>query len=98
MCVLSELGKTKSASTIEEMRLFWNERGHEIDDMGCPVAKATVFKMEDLLEAKKNLFAHIMVEIGVFNSVSSAKKNGWDKPIEKGDFEVTKKKIKFSIV
>lgn len=28
--------------------------------------------------------AHIMLQAGIFRSVTEARKNGWDKPIEKG--------------
>lgn len=44
------------------------------------------------------LMAHVMVKIGVFPSVSQAKKNGWDKPIEIGKHVLTKKRIEVEIV
>ena len=39
------------------------------------------------------LMAHAMHRAGIFSSITQARKNGWDKPIEKGTFVVTKKKI-----
>ncbi len=39
--------------------------------------------------------AHIMHEVGIFKSVTEARKNGWDKPIDRGfqHLVVTKRKI-----
>jgi len=39
--------------------------------------------------------AHIMHEVGIFKSVTEARKNGWDKPIAPGfqHMTVTKRKI-----
>ncbi len=44
--------------------------------------------------------ADIVVAAGIFPSKSQAKKNGWDKPIEKGwsQFVLTKRKIKVFIL
>ena len=39
-----------------------------------------------------------MFELGIFKSVNEAKRNGWNKPIELGDFCVTKRKISFEII
>jgi hypothetical protein len=46
------------------------------------------------------LMAHIMVEAGLFNSVSNARKNGWNKPIPNGFWQkkVGKMKILISIL
>jgi len=43
--------------------------------------------------------ADIMVQVGVFQSKTQAKKNGWDKPIPKrfSDMRVTKRKIRVTI-
>lgn len=41
--------------------------------------------------------AHVMHRAGVFKSVSEARKNGWNKPLQFGDFVVTKKKIRIRI-
>jgi hypothetical protein len=44
--------------------------------------------------------AHILKEIGVFNSVSQAKKAGWSYPVFKGftDFTVGKLKTRVTIL
>jgi len=44
--------------------------------------------------------SHIMHAAGIFKSVNEARKNGWDKPIEKGFSKliVSKKKIKIFIL
>lgn len=46
------------------------------------------------------IMAHIMVEAGVFDSVSNARKNGWNIPIQKGFWQkkVGKRKILISIL
>jgi hypothetical protein len=46
------------------------------------------------------LMAHILKEIGVFNSVSQAKKAGWSYPVFKGftDFTVGKLKTRVTIL
>ena len=47
----------------------------------------------------KWIMAHILHSAGVFASVSEARRNGWDKPIEKGfhSFKVGKNKLLISI-
>tara|TARA_R110000824_G_scaffold227156_1_gene414969 strand:+ start:328 stop:588 length:261 start_codon:yes stop_codon:yes gene_type:complete len=46
------------------------------------------------------LMAHIMVEAGLFSSVSNARKNGWNIPIPKGFWQkkVGKRKVLISIL
>ena len=46
------------------------------------------------------LMAHIMVESGLFSSVSNARKNGWNIPIPKGFWQkkVGKRKVLISIL
>ena len=43
--------------------------------------------------------AHLMAKAGIFNSVSDARRNGWDKPIPSGfsDLRVGKKKTRITI-
>jgi tyrosyl-tRNA synthetase len=53
----------------------------------------SVFEAHD-----KKLMAHIVVAAGIFKSVSEAKRNGWDKPIETGEFCLTKRKVHFKVV
>jgi hypothetical protein len=43
------------------------------------------------------LMAHVMAKAGIFPSISQARKNGWDKPIEVGEWTVTKKRIKVEV-
>jgi len=48
---------------------------------------------------KKDIMAHLMVKAGIFNSVSDARKNGWNKLIPDGfsDLRIGKKKIRITI-
>lgn len=41
------------------------------------------------------LLAHVMAKAGIFPSVSQARKNGWDRPIEIGSWFVGKRKSKW---
>ena len=50
------------------------------------------FEFDDFPEGA--LLAHAMVKAEVFPSVSQARKNGWDKPLERGSWVVGKRKIK----
>ncbi len=40
--------------------------------------------IKEMHEQKKTLMAHLVVDLGVFPSVSQAKKNGWERPLELG--------------
>lgn len=42
--------------------------------------------------------AHVVVELGIFPSVTQARKNGWNDPITLGIHHLTKKKIAVEIV
>ena len=42
--------------------------------------------------------ANILVDLGIFPSVTQARKNGWDKPLTTGIHSFTKKKIHVEIV
>lgn len=42
--------------------------------------------------------AHVMVQLGVFPSMTQARKNNWDKPIVLGEQFLTKKRIHVNIV
>lgn len=46
----------------------------------------------DFEEWKDKTMAHIMVESGIFKGVNEAKKNGWNKPVEKGEFFLKKRR------
>jgi hypothetical protein len=70
----------------------------EVGPDGMPAPAAAVFSKSALEAEGKTLMAHIMAELKIFPSVGQARKNGWDKPLELGDFSVTKKKIRFRVV
>lgn len=101
MCILTKHNTHSYGPTNEEMRIFWNNLGHEVSETHFgiePIDKAKVYSKTALESENKGLMAHIMYDLGIFPSVSQARKNGWDKPLEIGDFTVTKKKIKFNII
>jgi hypothetical protein len=70
----------------------------EFDHNGEAICPIKTFSMKKLQEENKNTMAHIMFELGIFKSVGEARKNGWNKPLELGEFCVTKKKIKFEVI
>lgn len=49
-------------------------------------------------EWKDKTLAHIMHHIGAFKSISEARKNGWNRPVTKGQFHLKKRKIEVRIV
>lgn len=98
MCVLTELGHARPATSHAEIVKFWAALGHEVNAQGEPLARPRVFSIAELAAEKKTLMAHVMVELGVFASVGQAKKNGWDRPLELGTFTVTRRGIRFEIV
>jgi len=66
---------------------WWN-----IDEQGNPQKLAAKFSIAALAAENKTLMAHLMVDLGFFPSVSQARKNGWDKPLELGRHELGPKK------
>lgn len=68
------------------------------DDDGNALPTMKIFSINKLLADNKNTMAHIMFELGIFKSVNDARKNGWNKPLELGEFCVTKKKITFKVI
>jgi hypothetical protein len=50
------------------------------------------FKFDDFTFEFASM-AHVMFKAGLFKSVSDAKRNGWNKPVEKGKFKVGKKHL-----
>ena len=44
------------------------------------------------------LMAHVLAKAGIFPSVGQARKNGWDRPLEKGLIVVTKRKIRIKVI
>lgn len=67
-------------------RLGWWEG----EGLSGPIAPAIVVSMSEL-EEHETLMAHIVAKQGFFKSVSEARKNGWDKPVETGEFWFRKK-------
>lgn len=68
-------------------------RGADALEPEIPVFSKKLFESQGW-----RLMAHVVVEAGIFKSVSDAKRNGWDKPIELGDFCLTKRKVRFKVV
>ena len=61
-----------------------------------PNAPSKIFYIEDFPE--NATMGHVMAEAGIFPSVTIARKNGWNIPIDVGDYVVTKKKILIRVV
>lgn len=72
--------------------LSWDMFEHECDLY--PI-KLTVVSIKDV---EYTSFAHLLAELELFKSSSEAKKNGWNKPLEKGDFFFKKKTYLLRIV
>jgi hypothetical protein len=69
------------------------ERGWwDIDANGDPQKLAEKVSIEEMTAQGKPLMAHLMVDLGFFPSVSQARKNGWDKPLELGRHELGPRK------
>ena len=80
------------------IRVLASLHGWDLDGNDNPLPPPSIFSMAELASERAVLMAHVMHKLGIFKSVGEAKRNGWDKPIELGDFTVTKKKIRFRIV
>lgn len=83
---------------VDDLEDLAEQFGWDLDPNGMPLPGAVVFSKSELESQGKTLMAHIMAELKIFPSVGQARKNGWDKPLELGDFTVTKKKIRFRVV
>lgn len=68
----------------------------DVDEQGNMLAPPIVIDSTQLPDGA--LMAHVMAEAAIFPSVSQARKNGWDKPLTKGLFTVTKKKIRIKVL
>ena len=67
----------------------------EVKQATSAVASNANVKEFELSSFKEGaLMAHVMAEAGLFPSVSQARKNGWDRPIETGSWVVGKRKIR----
>lgn len=58
-------------------------------------SNAHVFSIKDFKEGA--LLAHVMHKAGIFPSISQARKNGWERPIEVGTWTLTKKRIRVTV-
>ena len=74
----------------------WFNGWWELDDDGNMIAPPQKFKISDFPE--NAVMAHVVAAAGIFPSVSQARKNGWDKPLVAGEFQVTKKKIRIIVL
>lgn len=90
---LEDIRRRNQEGVIEGFLSGW----WEIDEDGNMSAPPKVFHLSDFAEVKNPTMAHVMAKAGIFPSVSQARKNGWDRPIETGEFTVTKKKIKIIV-
>lgn len=71
------------------MKLGWWK---SVDEKGNPVPFPIILHFRDFPE--KSFMSHAMVKAGLFESVNDARKNGWNKPLEKGIFKVKRKVVK----
>lgn len=89
---LAEIRERNRQDTLRGAELGW----WDVDDQGNMLAPPIVVDSAKLPE--NAVMAHVMAEAGIFPSISQARKNGWDKPLTKGMFTVTKKKIRIKVV
>jgi len=89
---LEEIRQRNQAHLEEGARLGW----WDISDTGEMLAPPIVVDSSKLPD--NALMAHVMAEVGIFPSVTQARKNGWDKPLTTGVFTVTKKKIRIKVI
>lgn len=76
------------AFVVEGEKLGWWEIGKDGNPQRLPI----VISIAVMVAANKPLMAHLMVDLEFFPSVSQARKNGWDKPLELGRHELGPKK------
>ena len=55
------------------------------------------FKTIKMNVAEHPTLAHAVVAIGMFTSVTQARKNGWDKPMEAGKFTFKKRRVVLTV-
>lgn len=88
------------------MRKFVDDGLHRGVEMGWwdgvdekrrePIPFPIIIKISDL--PQNATMAHAMAKAGVFKSVSEARKNGWNRPVEKGEwFRLTKRRLRVRI-
>lgn len=65
---------------------------------GDPIPHPKIFKISELGE-HETLMAHIVhTRLGLFESISESKKNGWGKPVKEGDYWLNKKTLHLKVV
>ena len=81
--------KERNSSAIAEGvdRGWW-----DLSPNGDPQKPAKKISIAEMLSQNKTLMAHLMVDLGFFPSVGQARKNGWDKPLELGRYELGPRK------
>jgi hypothetical protein len=82
----------------ENIKHLADFHGWGLDEHGLPLPPIQTFSKAAFEAENKKLMAHVLVEVGIFKSVGEAKRNGWDKPIETGEFCLTKRKVRFKVV
>ncbi len=70
----------------------------DVKPTGDPIPNPKIVKISDL-DKHETLMAHVVHGVlGMFESVTEAKKNGWNKPVQEGDFWLNKKTIHLKVV
>lgn len=68
----------------------WWELSWDVFDHECDLYPINL-KVVSIAECGYTAFAPLLAELGLFKSSGEAKKNGWNKSLEKGDFFFKKK-------
>ncbi len=68
----------------------WWELSWDVFEHECDLYPINL-KVVSLKTLEYTTFAPLLAELELFKSASEAKKNGWNKPLEKGDFFFKKK-------
>ena len=83
------------------MQMDWNFISKNVSPMDIILffSPEDINEKFDLIENNWNM-SHIMTKVGIFPSVSQARKNGWNIPIIEGfsEYKVGKKKIQITIL
>lgn len=70
----------------------------DVKPNGDPIPHPRIVKISELGE-HETLMAHIVHNrLGLFESVNQAKKNGWGKPVQEGDYWLNKKTLHLRVV
>jgi hypothetical protein len=68
----------------------------DVSETGEPIPFPKTYSIEEI--GPDASMANVMVDLGIFPSLTQARKNGWNKPLVLGDHEIGKKKIRIRIV